>query len=96
MMAVAGPAAGRIVARHGPRIPLVASGLLVAAGALVLTGLTAGTSYAVLALALVLLGAGQGLVNPRSPSPARAPRTARRSPRRPTGCGGWPWRAGSW
>jgi EmrB/QacA subfamily drug resistance transporter len=64
MMAIAGPVAGRIVARHGPRVPLVLSGLLVAAGALVLTGLTAGTSYAVLALAFVLLGAGQGLVNP--------------------------------
>ncbi|HEY6495873.1 MAG TPA: DHA2 family efflux MFS transporter permease subunit [Trebonia sp.] len=64
LMAVAGPVAGQIVARRGPRIPLVLSGLLIAAGALVLTGLTAGTSYAVLALAFVLMGAGQGLVNP--------------------------------
>lgn len=64
MMAIGGPVAGRIVARHGPRVPLVLSGLLVAAGALVLTGLTSETSYAVLALAFVLLGAGQGLVNP--------------------------------
>jgi EmrB/QacA subfamily drug resistance transporter len=64
MMAIGGPVAGRIVARHGPRVPLLLSGLLIAAGALVLTGLTTGTSYAVLALAFVLLGAGQGLVNP--------------------------------
>jgi predicted MFS family arabinose efflux permease len=64
MMAIAGPVAGRVVARHGPRVPLVLSGLLVAAGALVLTRLTSETSYAVLAVAFVLLGAGQGLVNP--------------------------------
>jgi EmrB/QacA subfamily drug resistance transporter len=64
VMAVAGPVTGRIVARRGSRIPLVLSGLLTAAGALVLTGLTAGTSYAVLAVAFVLLGAGQGFVNP--------------------------------
>jgi EmrB/QacA subfamily drug resistance transporter len=64
VMAVLGPVAGRITASRGPRIPLVLSGVLTAAGALVLTGLTAGTSYAMLALAFVLLGAGQGLVNP--------------------------------
>ena len=64
VMAVAAPVGGQIVARRGPRIPLVLGGLLTAAGALVLAGLAAGTSYAVLALAFALLGAGQGLVNP--------------------------------
>jgi EmrB/QacA subfamily drug resistance transporter len=64
VMAVAAPVAGQLVARRGPRIPLVLSGLFIAAGAFVLVGLTAGTSYTVLAVAFALLGAGLGLVNP--------------------------------
>jgi EmrB/QacA subfamily drug resistance transporter len=64
VMAVAAPVAGQLVGRSGARIPLVLSGLFIAAGALVLTGLTAGTSYLVLSLAFALLGAGLGLVNP--------------------------------
>jgi EmrB/QacA subfamily drug resistance transporter len=64
VMAVAAPIAGQINGRHGPRIPLFLSGLLMAAGAAVLTGLTATTSQGTLTAALVLLGAGLGLVNP--------------------------------
>jgi MFS family permease len=64
VMAVAAPVSGQLLARRGPRIPLVLSGVFIAAGALVLTGLTAGTPYPVLAVAFALFGAGQGLVNP--------------------------------
>jgi EmrB/QacA subfamily drug resistance transporter len=63
-IAVTAPVAGHITGRRGPRVPLVASGLLIAAGGFVLLGLTPGTSYGQLALAFALLGAGLGLVNP--------------------------------
>jgi EmrB/QacA subfamily drug resistance transporter len=64
VMAVAAPVAGQLVARRGPRIPLVLSGLFIAAGAAALAGLATETSYLVLALGFALLGAGLGLVNP--------------------------------
>src|SRR6202034_653096 len=49
---------------HGPRVPLVASGVLTAAGMALLLGLSPGTSYLQIAIALAVLGAGLGLVNP--------------------------------
>jgi EmrB/QacA subfamily drug resistance transporter len=64
VMALAAPVAGHLVGWRGPRIPLVLSGVCTAAGSLSLLGLTPATSYARLAVALVLLGAGLGLVNP--------------------------------
>jgi EmrB/QacA subfamily drug resistance transporter len=64
VMAVAAPVAGRITGRYGGRIPLVASGLLIAAGSWVLLGLGPDTPYGRLTLAYALLGAGHGLVNP--------------------------------
>jgi MFS family permease len=64
VMAAAAPVAGHLTATRGPRIPLVVSGLLTALGCALLLGLSPSTSYLWLAVALVLLGAGQGLVNP--------------------------------
>ena len=64
MMALAAPVAGALVGRRGPRIPLVLSGVLTAAGSAMLLGLSPATSYAWLALAFAVLGAGLGLVNP--------------------------------
>ncbi len=63
-LAVVAPLSGRVIARRGARRPLVASGLLVAAGAAVLAGVTPATPYVDLALAYVLIGVGLGLVNP--------------------------------
>ena len=46
VMALAAPVAGQVTARHGPRVPLVASGLLIAAGMAMLLGLGQQTSSA--------------------------------------------------
>jgi EmrB/QacA subfamily drug resistance transporter len=64
MIAVWAPIAGRLNGRFGPRIPLVLGGIFMTAGAVALTGLSASTSYGVLALGFALLGVGLGLVNP--------------------------------
>jgi len=64
VMAAAAPVSGQFTGRHGPRVPLVASGLLMAAGMALLLGLSPGTSYLQIAIALAVLGAGLGLVNP--------------------------------
>ena len=64
VMAAAAPVAGQLTARRGPRVPLVASGLCIAAGLALLLGLGPGTSYWWLAVAIAVLGAGLGLVNP--------------------------------
>ncbi|MEV6113909.1 MFS transporter [Streptomyces sp. NPDC052109] len=61
--AIASPLSGRLTATRGPRPPLVAAGLLIAAAALTLTTLTATTPWTVLLTAYVLLGIGFGLVN---------------------------------
>lgn len=63
-MAAAAPISGQFTGRHGPRVPLIASGLLTAAGTALLLGLSPGTSYLSIATALAVLGAGLGLVNP--------------------------------
>ena len=64
VMAAAAPAAGHVTGHRGPRLPLVLSGVLMAAGAALLLGLSPSTSLAWLTLALAVLGAGLGLVNP--------------------------------
>jgi EmrB/QacA subfamily drug resistance transporter len=64
VMALAAPVAGSLVGRRGPRIPLVASGVLTALGGALLLGLSPATSAARLGIALAVLGAGLGLVNP--------------------------------
>jgi EmrB/QacA subfamily drug resistance transporter len=63
-MAAAAPVAGSITGRRGPRIPLVASGLLITAGMAMLLGLAPDTPFGYLTLALAVTGAGLGLVNP--------------------------------
>jgi EmrB/QacA subfamily drug resistance transporter len=64
VMAAAAPVAGQLTGRRGPRIPLVVSGLCIAAGMTLLLGLDPGTSFTRLAIALAVIGAGLGLVNP--------------------------------
>src|SRR5437763_827540 len=57
---VAGPLAGRLADRVGPRVPLVVGLLLVAASLIWQSRLEVDTSYGFLAPAFVLLGAGMG------------------------------------
>ncbi|MGH3248613.1 MAG: DHA2 family efflux MFS transporter permease subunit [Trebonia sp.] len=64
VMALAAPVAGHLTGRRGPRVPLVASGLLIAAGSGLLLDLGPDTSFTRLAVALAVIGAGLGLVNP--------------------------------
>jgi len=64
VMAAAAPVAGNLTGHRGPRIPLVASGVLMAVGAAMLLSLSPSTSAWWLAVALGVLGAGLGLVNP--------------------------------
>jgi EmrB/QacA subfamily drug resistance transporter len=56
--------AGRLVASHGPRLALIASGVLIAIGATLLIGLSAHTAVWYLVLAYLVFGAGAGLVSP--------------------------------
>jgi EmrB/QacA subfamily drug resistance transporter len=62
-LAVCATISGRIVASRGTRIPMVASGVLVIAGGVLMTRLTDLTSLPYLFLAYVIFGAGLGLVN---------------------------------
>jgi predicted MFS family arabinose efflux permease len=62
-MVVSAPLAGRIVAKRGARIPLMASGIALIVSGVLLTrvGDSTGTGY--LALSYLVFGAGLGLVN---------------------------------
>lgn len=60
---VAAPLSGRIIGLRGPRLPLLAAGLCMTAGAAMLTGLTAHTPAGWLLASYVIFGAGFGLVN---------------------------------
>jgi EmrB/QacA subfamily drug resistance transporter len=64
VMAAAAPVAGQLTGQRGARIPLVVSGLCIAGGMALLLALSPRTSYLYLAVALAVLGAGLGLVNP--------------------------------
>ena len=61
---VAAPLSGRIVGRHGARVPLLVGGLGLAGGSLILTQLTPTTPTAELLLAYSVFGLGFGMVNP--------------------------------
>jgi EmrB/QacA subfamily drug resistance transporter len=61
---VLAPVAGRIVGSVGPRVPLVAGGVGLAVGGLLLTRLSLHTPLWQLLLAYVVIGAGFGMVNP--------------------------------
>jgi EmrB/QacA subfamily drug resistance transporter len=64
VMMVVSPLCGRAVGAFGTRWPLVAGGLVVLISGLILTQVTPRTSFAVLIVAYVLFGAGNGLINP--------------------------------
>ena len=64
MMIVFAPLSGRLVARVGARLPMVAGGIAVLISGLMLTGLTADTSVPLLLTAYAVFGIGSSLVNP--------------------------------
>jgi len=64
MTIVAAPISGRIVGNHGVRRPLVAGGVAMALGGVMLVALAADTSLLWLLSAYVVFGAGFGAVNP--------------------------------
>jgi MFS family permease len=64
MTVLLAPLSGRITGQRGPRIPLLVAGVMTTAGALLMSGVTATTPVAFLMLAYVVLGTGNGMVNP--------------------------------
>jgi EmrB/QacA subfamily drug resistance transporter len=64
MTIVMAPISGAIVGRRGARPPLVASGCALVVSSLMLTGLSATTSFSWLIVSYLLFGIGFGLVNP--------------------------------
>jgi len=64
VMMVVSPLCGRVVGAFGTRWPLMGGGLAVLISGLILTQITARTSFTVLVIAYVLFGAGNGLINP--------------------------------
>jgi EmrB/QacA subfamily drug resistance transporter len=63
-IALFAPLAGSWVARRGPHGPMIVAGLCIAAGGALLVPLSASTPYLQLLVALLLVGAGLGLINP--------------------------------
>jgi EmrB/QacA subfamily drug resistance transporter len=63
MTMVLSPISGRIVGRHGGRIPMVIAGIAIAAACLLLVGLSATTPFTWLFTAYVVFGIGFGFVN---------------------------------
>jgi EmrB/QacA subfamily drug resistance transporter len=63
MIFIFAPVSGRLVAAHGPRLPLLVAGPAIMAGSLLLLRLGNGTSIGYLLASYVLLGLGFGLVN---------------------------------
>jgi EmrB/QacA subfamily drug resistance transporter len=63
MAMVLAPLSGRIVGRRGPRVPLVLAGLGLAASGVMLTRLTADTSFTWLFCSYFVFGIGFGFVN---------------------------------
>jgi EmrB/QacA subfamily drug resistance transporter len=64
MTVLLAPLSGRITGQRGPRIPLLVAGVMTTAGALLMAGVTATTPVAWLMLAYIVLGIGNGMVNP--------------------------------
>jgi EmrB/QacA subfamily drug resistance transporter len=64
MTIVFSPLSGRIVGSRGPRIPLVAAGIALVAGSVLLTRLSASTPAPYVLSAFVVFGIGNALVNP--------------------------------
>ena len=63
MIALFAPVSGRLIARWGPRTPLLLAGPAIAIGALLLVRLGPHTSVGYLVLSYVILGIGLGFVN---------------------------------
>jgi EmrB/QacA subfamily drug resistance transporter len=63
MTIVMSPISGAVVGRRGPRLPLVVAGCALIVSSLMLTGLSATTSFTWLILAYLVFGLGFGLVN---------------------------------
>ena len=64
MTVLISPVSGRVVGRHGPRIPLLVSGVCMVVACLLLSGIEPATPLSQLLVAYVLFGVGFGLVNP--------------------------------
>jgi EmrB/QacA subfamily drug resistance transporter len=63
MTVIAAPLSGRIVGRHGPRVPLVLSGVCTVTACALLIGIEPTTPFARLFAAYVIFGLGFGFVN---------------------------------
>ena len=63
MTVLASPLSGRMVGRHGPRLPLVISGVALATACAMLAGVDPMSPFARLCAAYVLFGLGFGFVN---------------------------------
>jgi EmrB/QacA subfamily drug resistance transporter len=63
MIVVVSPLSGRIVGRHGPRVPLVISGVCLVIACAMLAGLDPATPFSRLLAAYVIFGIGFGFVN---------------------------------
>ena len=63
MMALGAVVSSRILARHGARLPMLAAGVGLAVGGVLLSRLTATSALAPLAVAFIVFGIGGGLVN---------------------------------
>jgi EmrB/QacA subfamily drug resistance transporter len=63
MLVLASPLSGRMVGRHGPRLPLAISGVSLVTGCALLIGIDPMTPFARLLAAYVVFGIGLGFVN---------------------------------
>jgi EmrB/QacA subfamily drug resistance transporter len=63
MTVIFAPISGRIVAARGPRIPLIAAGIALVAGAILLTRVSPGTSLTYVLLSFLVFGIGNATVN---------------------------------
>jgi len=61
---ICSPLSGRLVAGRGPRLPLLVAGACMTASALLLTGLSRHTPFALLLGSYAIFGVGFGMVNP--------------------------------
>jgi EmrB/QacA subfamily drug resistance transporter len=63
MIVLVSPLSGRIVGRHGPRVPLLISGVCLVIACAMLVGIDPATPFARLLVAYVIFGIGFGFVN---------------------------------